>query len=211
MLQPILHKLHNQRIVLASGSPRRQEILRNIGLKFEVITSKFEENFDKSLFSSPVDYVNETAKEKTLEVANRLQGPGCPDIIIGADTVVSLGEKILEKPQDKNDAFTMLSSLSGKSHTVYTGMVILTKTDKQSKHPFDILQFHEATDVVFGELTPEIIHGYIETGEPMDKAGGYGIQALGGTLVQEIRGDYYNVVGFPLHHFCKQFLKLYAK
>ncbi|XP_077984920.1 putative bifunctional dTTP/UTP pyrophosphatase/methyltransferase protein [Glandiceps talaboti] len=210
MLQPILHKLESQRIVLASGSPRRRDILRNIGLKFEVIKSRFEENLDKSSFASPVDYVNETARHKTMDVANRLKGPGCPDVIIGADTVVSLDDKILEKPENKDHAFKMLSSLSGRSHRVHTGMVLVSKSESESKDPFKIVQFSETTEVELCPLSPEVIEAYIDTGEPMDKAGGYGIQALGGTLVQGIRGDYFNVVGFPLHHFCLELVKLYA-
>ncbi|XP_070554147.1 probable bifunctional dTTP/UTP pyrophosphatase/methyltransferase protein [Ptychodera flava] len=210
MLQPILHKLESQRVVLASGSPRRKEILKNVGLTFEVIKSQFKENLDKSSFSSPIDYVSETAKQKTEDVANRLKGPGCPDLIIGADTIVTLEGKILEKPKDREDAFNMLSALSGRTHTVHTAMVIVTPTENSSKNPFQMINFNESTDVVFGHLTPEIINAYIDTGEPMDKAGGYGIQALGGTLVQSINGDYYNVVGFPLHNFCKHLMKLYA-
>ncbi|XP_072039936.1 probable bifunctional dTTP/UTP pyrophosphatase/methyltransferase protein [Amphiura filiformis] len=212
MLQPILHKLSTQRIVLASGSPRRKQILANIGLKFEVVPSTFEENLDESSFDTPQDYARETALRKTMEVASRLDGPQRPDLIIGADTVVALGNQILEKPNSTRHAFEILSNLSGKTHMVHTGVVLLTRyhTQESSSDPFKIVQFYESTEVTFAELSTDVINGYIDTGEPMDKAGGYGIQALGGTFVSGIHGDYYNVMGFPLHHFCKQLVNLYS-
>lgn len=211
MLEPILSKLGGKRIILASGSPRRKEILSRIELHFEVIPSTFEENLDKSLFT-PEGYVQETARMKTLEVANRIKGPPAPDLIIGADTVVSLGSKILEKPSSEAGAFEMLSELSGKTHKVHTGMVLVTPLPPGSgEEPFRITQLCETTEVMFGDLSPEVIQGYIATGEPMDKAGGYGIQALGGTLVKGIVGDYFNVVGFPLHHFCCKMVELYGE
>ncbi|XP_033125755.1 probable bifunctional dTTP/UTP pyrophosphatase/methyltransferase protein [Anneissia japonica] len=207
MLHPILSELSLTRIVLASGSPRRREILNSTGLTFDVIPSKFDENLDKSQFESPVDYVKETARRKTDEVRERLSISGkASSLIIGADTVVALDGKIMEKPTSKSDATSMLTNLSGKTHSVYTG-VVLSKVLQNGTLKQVI--FHEKTDVKFGNLPTEVIKSYVDTGEPMDKAGGYGIQAIGGTLVEGICGDYYNVVGFPLHHFCVEMLKLY--
>ncbi|XP_063970629.1 probable bifunctional dTTP/UTP pyrophosphatase/methyltransferase protein [Lytechinus pictus] len=206
MLQPILSNLGGKRIVLASGSPRRKDILARIGLNFEVIPSTFEENLDKSLYT-PEEYVQETAKGKALEVAERLKGPSMPDLIIGADTVVALGNKILEKPPSEKGAIEMLTELSGSTHKVHTGMILIKQCDGE----LTTVQFFETTEVMFAELTPEIVRGYVATGEPMDKAGGYGIQAIGGTLVKGIVGDYFNVMGFPLHHFCCKMLELFRK
>lgn len=260
MLEPIRHILSQQRIVLASGSPRRYEILKMIGLKFEVHSSKFEENLDKNSFSHPCEYVKENAKQKALEVWNRLapikqqnETQPCPDLVIGADTVVTLYDEIMEKPRDEEDAFEMLKKLSGAKHSVFTGVALVTKTKcspqirkqqttssqpssleshdlEQSKSGAQSLQahnqtnlqslspqadlsrnylvttFHESTDVTMAELTDDIIKGYIATGEPFDKAGAYAIQSNGATLVEQIKGDYYNVVGLPLHRLCRELL-----
>ncbi|KAK7496533.1 hypothetical protein BaRGS_00012185 [Batillaria attramentaria] len=219
MLQPIMHVLNAQRIILASGSPRRKHILENVGLKFEVIPSTFEEKLDKSKFPSPVEYVLETASQKTLQVAEMLKTKSSlvPDLVIGADTVVSMDGKIFEKPKDKDDAFQMLSGFSGGSHTVYTGVVLITPSNVfqtgagESVNSMRIHKFHEATDVSMATLTPEIVRAYIETGEPMDKAGGYGIQAIGGTLVEKVNGDFFNVMGFPLCRFAQELLNLYSQ
>ncbi|XP_076447050.1 putative bifunctional dTTP/UTP pyrophosphatase/methyltransferase protein [Babylonia areolata] len=214
MLQSIMHILNSQRVVLASGSPRRKQILQNVGLKFEVIPSTFEEKLEKSTFPSPVEYVLETARQKTIEVEQRLrQDSAPPDLIIGADTVVSMDGKIFEKPRDEQDAFDMLSGFSGKSHTVYTGVVLITRAVNGSGDgaSVNVQQFHEETEVTMAALTPKIIQSYIATGEPMDKAGGYGIQAIGATLVEKVSGDYYNVMGFPLCRFAKELLKTYSQ
>ncbi|KAK7097031.1 probable bifunctional dTTP/UTP pyrophosphatase/methyltransferase protein [Littorina saxatilis] len=214
MLQPIMHVLSRQRIVLASGSPRRKQILENVGLQFEVIPSTFEETLDKSTFSNPAEYVLETARHKTLQVAEQLsQEKPPPDLVIGADTVVSMDGRIFEKPKDFQDAFNMLSGFSGKSHTVFTGVVLVTPEKKSENtdgvQEMKVHQFHEATEVFMAPLTPEIVKSYIETGEPMDKAGGYGIQAQGGSLVEKVHGDYFNVMGFPLCRFAKELLSLH--
>uniref|UniRef100_A0A2R8ZEC8 Acetylserotonin O-methyltransferase like n=1 Tax=Pan paniscus TaxID=9597 RepID=A0A2R8ZEC8_PANPA len=171
---PVIGKLLHKRVVLASASPRRQEILSNAGLRFEVVPSKFKEKLDKASFATPYGYAMETAKQKALEVANRMHQKDlrAPDVVIGADTIVTIGGLILEKPVDKQDAYRMLSRLSGREHSVFTGVAIVHCSSK-------------------------------------DKAGGYGIQALGGMLVESVHGDFLNVVGFPLNHFCKQLVKLY--
>ncbi|XP_067265290.1 probable bifunctional dTTP/UTP pyrophosphatase/methyltransferase protein isoform X2 [Chanodichthys erythropterus] len=175
------------------------------GLRFEVVPSWFKETLDKSLFKSPHEYAVETAKQKALEVAQRMpfKHLKTPDIVIGADTVVTVDGLILEKPTDKQDAYRMLSRLSGKEHSVFTGVAIVICHDT-SDADYKVVDFYEETKVKFAELSEEMLWEYINSGEPMDKAGGYGIQALGGMLVEYVRGDFLNVVGFPLNHFCKQ-------
>ena len=184
---------------MASGSPRRKEILANSGLNFEVIPSTFEENLDKSRFKDePFRYAEETAKLKALEVFERLSKDSDESlIVIGSDTVVTLNEKIYEKPKSPDDAVQMLSELSGSSHRVYTG-VCLKKKD-------NIRIFSVGTTVNFDSLASDVIKAYVASGEPMDKAGGYGIQAKGGTLIKGVEGDYFNVMGFPLNRFCHEF------
>ncbi|XP_046576453.1 probable bifunctional dTTP/UTP pyrophosphatase/methyltransferase protein [Haliotis rubra] len=218
MLQPIMHVLNVQRIILASGSPRRKQILQNIGLQFEAVPSTFEEDLDKSLFPHPSDYVKENARIKALDVANRLAGDKIvPDLVIGADTVVSMDNTIYEKPKSRDDAFKMITSLSGRPHTVYSGIAlvspsqssVITSGELTKDGKFRLTLFHEGTDVMMTDMSEEVVRMYIETGEPMDKAGGYGIQAIGGTLVEGIRGDYFNVMGFPLHRFSRTLANLY--
>lgn len=206
-LNPVISKLSGKLVVLASASPRRLEILSNAGLRFEVVPSWFKETLDKSLFKNPYDYAVETAKQKALEVARRMpfKHLKSPDIVIGADTVVTVDGLILEKPTDKQDAYRMLSRLSGKEHSVFTGVAIVLCHDKSgSDTDYKMVDFYEETKVKFAELSEEMLWEYINSGEPMDKAGGYGIQALGGMLVEYVKGDFLNVVGFPLNHFCKQ-------
>lgn len=207
VLKPVLSKLVGKLVVLASASPRRQEILRNAGLRFEVVPSWFKETLDKALFKAPHAYAVETAKQKALEVAKRmpLKHLKTPDIVIGADTIVTIDGLILEKPADKNDAYRMLSSLSGKEHSVFTGVAIILCHEKENDEiDYQLIEFYEETKVKFADLSEDMLWDYINSGEPMDKAGGYGIQALGGMLVEYVHGDFLNVVGFPLNHFCKQ-------
>lgn len=212
VLNPVISKLSNKLVVLASASPRRQEILRNAGLRFEVVPSWFKETLDKGLFKAPYEYAVETAKHKALEVARRMpfRHRKTPDIVIGADTIVTVDGMILEKPVDKDDAYRMLSSLSGKEHSVYTGVAIILCHEKENDAvDYQLIDFYEETKVKFADLSEMMLWEYINSGEPMDKAGGYGIQALGGMLVESVHGDFLNVVGFPLNHFCKQLDLIY--
>ncbi|CAN2388884.1 Maf-like protein [Pristimantis euphronides] len=212
LLNPVISKLAGKRVVLASASPRRQDILSNVGLRFEVVPSWFKETLDKSLFSAPHEYAVETAKQKALEVARRMHVKHLktPDIVIGADTIVTLEDSILEKPCDKQDAYNMLSRLSGKEHSVFTGVVIVhCRSQEDNQLETDIIDFYEETKVKFADLSEELLWEYIDSGEPMDKAGGYGIQSLGGMLVERVHGDFLNVVGFPLNHFCKKLAEMY--
>ncbi|NXS84312.1 ASML protein, partial [Erpornis zantholeuca] len=181
------------------------------GLRFEVVPSWFKETLEKSSFAAPYEYAVETAKQKALEVANRMHVKHLrtPDVVIGADTIVSVDEQILEKPVDKQDAYRMLSRLNGKEHSVFTGVAIIHCRSKDNQLEMEITDFYEETKVKFSELSEELLWEYIHSGEPMDKAGGYGIQALGGMLVEYVHGDFLNVVGFPLNHFCKKLAELY--
>lgn len=171
-------------IILASGSPRRKEMLETAGLKFEIIVADIEEKIPDG--ASPQEAVKALALQKAQAVADSRR----ESIVIGADTVVVCDGKILGKPKNENDAFDMLRMLSGRSHTVCTG-VALIKGDK-------IKNFCDETEVEFHTLSDEEITAYVRTGEPMDKAGAYGIQGKGCVLVKRIDGDYFNVVGLPV-------------
>lgn len=181
-------------IILASGSPRRKKLLQQLNIPFEVHPSPVDENYDSSL--APDKIVQELASRKARDVASHH-----PDaLVIGADTIVVFRDKVLEKPATKNEALRMLKELSGNTHQVYTGVTIC-KTDAENNIT-DTTSFYEITDVVFGELDPNDIERYVAGGSPMDKAGSYGIQDdFGAIFVKRIGGDYYNVVGFPLHTF----------
>ncbi|KAG0593294.1 hypothetical protein M758_1G312300 [Ceratodon purpureus] len=198
--------LCTKRIVLASASPRRSELLRGLGLKVEVLPSTFEENLDKSGFANPGEYATETAMHKAIDVSQQAAKASFgrrADLIIAADTVVELHSQVLEKPFDKDDAYRMLSSLSGQKHKVYTGvaLVLPNASDSAPGAPPLVKSFYEETEVEFAELEEEAILAYIASGEPMDKAGAYGIQGIGGSFVKCIHGCYFNIMGFPVHRF----------
>ena len=189
-------------IVLASGSPRRTEILNVIlGLGAVVVPSTFPEDLDKKLYS-PKQYVEENAKRKALEVFERLRAQGEErSLIVGADTVVVHEATILEKPPTAQAAKAMLRSHSGRAHEVCTGVALVYAPRDGETEPH-IDTFVESTTVTFAELSDGNIDAYVASGEPMDKAGGYGIQGSGGAFVTGISGCYYNVMGFPMHRFC---------
>ena len=170
--------------ILASASPRRKELLSLITEDFTVQVSDIEEKTDPSL--SPEETVRELARQKGEAVFSHFPD----DTVISADTVVVLDGKILGKPKNDEDAFSMLSSLSGRSHFVYTGVFIAGKSTK--------ISFCQKTEVTFFSLSDKEILDYIATGEPADKAGAYGIQGKGSVLVSGITGDYFNVVGLPI-------------
>ena len=173
-------------IILASQSPRRRQLLGQIGLDhFIVRPARGEEIMDPAL--SPAQLVEELSRQKAREVAGA-SDPG--DLVIAADTVVAIDGRVLGKPHDREEACAMLSALSGREHTVYTGVTVC-RDDR-------MLTQHEATQVRFRPLSPREIRAYVDSGEPMDKAGAYGVQELGALLIEGIRGDYFNVVGLPL-------------
>lgn len=170
-------------IILASGSPRRRELLQYIYADFKVITADVDETapFGISVFELP-EYLS---KIKCEAVAENNQN----SLVIGADTVVICENRVYGKPRDKQDAFNMLKSLSGKAHSVVTGCTIANNGKYNT--------FSQKTEVKFYDLSDDDIMRYIDTGEPMDKAGAYGIQGYGSLLIEGIDGDYFNVVGLP--------------
>ena len=215
------------RIILASSSPRRRLLLRQIGLSFEVMPACFDEIVEPK--SDPADIVESFALQKAEQIAHKQP----ESLVIGSDTVVVCRGKILGKPSDPAEAQAMLRSLSGITHQVYTGVALVRTGPAQSgtdqdgsaqsgtnqdgpaqsgsyttasfHHIITRHSFHERTDVTFGELNDEEIAAYVRSGSPLDKAGSYGIQDdLGALFVEKINGDYYNVVGFPLFRFYRE-------
>ncbi|XP_057320799.1 dTTP/UTP pyrophosphatase isoform X1 [Microplitis mediator] len=201
MLEPTLQALSSIRVILASGSPRRREIIKNLGINVECITSKYDENLDRNKYKNHGDYVQDLAYYKVHDVYNDIK-KDAPVLIIGADTIVTLGDSIFGKPKDSTDAVRILSSLANKEHVVYTGVCLKT-LDKEIK-------FYESAKVKVGDITREQIEAYVKTGEPMDKAGGYGIQGVGGCLIESINGDFYTVMGMPLYTLVKHLNQLYS-
>lgn len=175
------------RIILASSSPRRIEIMKSLGVDFDVVPSKFEE---KMKDVNPRELVCELAKGKAKEVCTRVD---YDKIIIAADTVVYMDNRILGKPKNEDDAFNMLKNLSGGKHSVITGLCIIDRLNNKTYWDY------EETTVYFDNLSNDEIQDYIMSGEPFDKAGAYGIQGKGGLFVKRIEGCYFNVVGLPIH------------
>ncbi|OEF98047.1 hypothetical protein BHF71_03230 [Vulcanibacillus modesticaldus] len=175
-----------KKIILASSSPRRKELLELIKIPFTVHPSKAEEVIEKD--ASPEDVVEQLAMIKAKEVSSYYQD----GIIIGGDTIVVYNDVILGKPKDEEEAFSMLKMLQGNVHQVYSGVALVdAKTGKS-------LAAHQVTNVYMSSLTDDEINLYIKTKEPMDKAGSYGIQGYGALFIEKIEGDYFNVVGLPL-------------
>ncbi len=179
-------------LVLASKSPRRTEILELAGIPHRVFPSTVEE---KHLDGCPADIVVHWAREKAANVAS-----GFPDYpVLGADTMVFQDNVLLGKPSDTEQAFEMLSSLSGRWHTVYGGVALVWHSRKIA------FSFSQSTRVKFRELSEAEIKAYIDTGEPVDKAGAYGIQGYGCVLVEKVEGCYFNVMGLPVSRFLEKF------
>lgn len=176
-----------KKLILASASPRRREILQQVGAVFEVIPAQGEEKMTKE---APQEAVMELALQKAREVADARSDP--KEVVLGADTVVAFEGKILGKPKDETDAARMLAMLSGNTHSVFTGVAIIVKESGR------ILNFYEETEVTMYPMSPKEIQAYVNTGEPMDKAGAYGIQGRCAVHIEKIRGDYQNVVGLPV-------------
>jgi len=177
--------MNERKIILASKSPRRQEILSSGDIEFNVEPSGITENIEEEL--SPRQLAEELSKRKAQYVA-KLHSLS---IVIGADTVVALGNRVLDKPISESDATETLRTLSGKTHQVFTGFTIIDAKSGKS------LTSSEKTDVTFRTLTDEEIRTYVDSGDPMDKAGAYGIQSGAGIFIDHIDGDYLNVVGLP--------------
>jgi septum formation protein len=188
-------KLGAYQIILASGSPRRKQLMEELGLPFRVEARQVDESFPEEL--SPAEVAEFVSRKKadaflTIELNDR-------DLVITADTVVTLDDHILGKPVDREDAILVLSLLSGRTHQVITGVTIKSKRKQ--------LTFSVSTDVVFKKLEIEEIHYYIDNFEPYDKAGAYGIQEwIGHAAIERIEGSYFNVMGLPTHRLYEELL-----
>lgn len=180
----MLNYIIMRKIILASASPRRKKLLQNIGLEFDIVPSGIEEKVEK------IEDVEKVALDKVMDVASKT---GEPAIFIGSDTVVTIDNKILGKPKDKNDAFNMLKALNGKTHRVISAITIY---DSQTKKT---VQTSVTSEVTFREITDNEITAYINTGEPMDKAGAYAIQGKASIFVKSINGCYFNIVGISVY------------
>ena len=197
------------KIILASASPRRKELLKQMGLEFEVMPSHCEEVITRK---SPWEIVMELSSQKARELVYKAamdslsddksgnDGDGQNVLVIGADTIVAYKDEILGKPKDKDDAVRMLKLLQGKQHSVYTGvsLVYLKEGIAQTR------TFVEETKVFVAPMTDEQIEAYVATGEPMDKAGSYAIQGLFAEFIVKIDGDYNNVVGLPIGRIMRE-------
>ncbi|KAM3957712.1 dTTP/UTP pyrophosphatase-like [Aphomia sociella] len=199
LLQPLTNLLEKKRIVFASGSKSRKKVLEEKGLGFvEFVESHCDESTNET---DPERYVFEIARRKAEEVARQLKGSA--DVVIGADTVVTIDNQILTKPDGANDkeryesACRMLRRLSGRENVVVTGIVMLFRDQPE-------ISFCEKTSVYFDILSDEQIHHYVNSGEPKDKVGSYAIQGLAGTFIKGISGDYFSVLGAPVHPICKR-------
>ncbi len=192
------------KIILASASPRRRELLEQIGMEFEVIPSNIEEKVESRV---PCEMVMELSGMKAMDIFEKLPLEKRTSVIVaGADTVVAFKERIMGKPSDRKNAEEMLSLLQGKTHQVYTGVTLIwqkVKDEQPSK-----ISFYEKTEVSMYPMSMQEICRYVDTGEPMDKAGAYGIQGKCAAFIKEICGDYYNVVGLPIGRLYQEIKKI---
>ena len=187
------------KVILASGSPRRKELMELMGIPFETDVSDADEDIDKEM--PPERYVGELSRRKAKAVEARHE----KDIIIGADTIVVMDGTVLGKPKDKDNALKMLHMLAGRTHSVYTGVTI--------SYPKGIADraeesFHVRTDVTMYPANEMLLEAYTESSEPYDKAGAYGIQGRGALLVERIEGDYYNVMGLPISGLYRRLINI---
>jgi septum formation protein len=176
-----------ERLVLASSSPRRAEILRSVGWDFEAVAANVDETHNA--LEDPISYVKRLATMKAETVARKFPG----QLVLGADTVVLIGEDVLGQPVDDADARRMLQLLGGRWHMVLTGVALV-----RFGMPPHVLVDHATTRVRFFEMSPNEIDWYVSTGEPHGKAGAYAIQGRGSLFIEGIQGDYFNVVGLPI-------------
>jgi septum formation protein len=185
-----------KKIILASKSPRRKELLEQIGLKFVVDISDVDES-KLANAAGPSQLAKSLSKAKAEKVSKKYKDA----IIIAADTLVVLGKEIIGKPKDKKDAFKMLKKLSSKTHVVITGFTLLSSKSKKA------ITKTVQSKVKFKKMSDIEIRNYVETGEPMDKAGGYGIQNKGAIFIEKVEGDFFNVVGLPVYCLCCELKK----
>jgi len=211
---PVLSILNNERsIILASGSPRRRELLNLIGLNnFKVIASNFDEQLDKSLFKDASQYCLTTAKHKALDVIENNKFKEKGTILISSDTIVEIDNKILEKPNSQYEAYRMLNMLRGRWHQVHTSVCIFSNMNTLESPLIEVDSFVSTSNIKFSNFSDDDLMYYIsQTREPYDKAGSYGIQGLGSMFVESIKGDYFTIMGFPIFEFSKTLHSLYAK
>lgn len=182
-------------IILASSSPRRKRLLEKIGLKFKIVPSNLNEQTDQSL--EPIKLVKSLSLKKAKDIAKREKNA----IIIAADTIVVFNNQIIGKPKDESHAKEILKRLSDRPHFVITGFTIINSTDNKT------ITRSVKTTVYMKKMTDKEINDYIKTKEPLDKAGAYGIQGLGGKFITKIKGDFFNVVGLPLPALMKSLKK----
>ena len=188
--------LDNKNIILASGSPRRQELFKTLNIPFKIIVKEIDETYPSNLKKAEITEF--LARKKADEFSNNIEKD---DVVITSDTIVWFENKPLEKPKNINESKKMLQQLSGSSHQVYTSICIKTK--------FSHNIISDETTVFFEDLSPELINYYVTNYKTLDKAGGYGIQDWFGLIgVKKLEGSYYNVMGFPVHKLCKELLKL---
>ena len=187
--------------ILASASPRRKELLEQIGLKFEIIPACGEEVIQ---YEKPEEVVMDLSRQKAEEIAKKRTEITIPEVIIGADTVVAYKDTILGKPKDREDAYRMISLLQGNSHKVYTGVTLILRSGEETT----VHSFFEETKVTMYPMSEAEREWYIDTKEPFDKAGGYGIQGKCAIFIEQISGDYNNVVGLPVARIYQELLKL---
>lgn len=191
------------KFVLASGSPRRKELLEQLGMQFEISSAHGEEIITKE---QPWEIVEELSMQKATEVADRYEaehGVQENTVVIGADTIVAYGAEIMGKPKSRQHAIEMLSELQGHVHQVYTGVTLIIMTGKDRK----LICFHEKTEVEMYPMTQAQIEAYVSTGEPMDKAGAYAIQGKCAAYIKGICGEYNNVVGLPIARLLQELSK----
>jgi septum formation protein len=186
------------KLILASASPRRAEILRRAGFSFDVLAANVDES--RKPDESPDGFVSRLARDKAATVAARVQGSA---LVLGGDTVVLIDGLILGKPANAEDAAAMLRQLSGRAHDVLTGLALLRLPDREMRTAV------ERTRVTFASLSNEEIGAYVDTGEPFGKAGAYAIQERGGRFVERIEGDYFNVMGLPVARFYRMLKELH--
>ena len=176
--------MKDMHVILASGSPRRRALLDMVGISCEVCIPDIEENTDKTV---PSEIVKDLSLQKALSVAPKYPGQA----VLAADTIVEIDGRILGKPKTEDEAFSMLKMLSGRTHSVYTGVALIFPDGSRDS-------FYSETRVTMFDNSDDLIRDYISTGEPMDKAGSYGIQGTGAYLVDKVDGDYGTIVGLPV-------------
>ena len=200
-------------VFLASGSPRRRDLLQREGVSFTVRVSEVDETLEPDLLRQPEEAAKKLAERKARAVVEEVLNEGYAGtaMFIGADTVVATAERIYGKPEDEEDAARILAELSGRAHQVITAVSVWLVSAPEDSQDVSLgfRTFAETSHIVFKELSEEAIWDYIATGEPMDKAGAYGIQGEGRALVDRVSGDFDNVVGLPVKRLLKEFAEFF--